>query len=327
MNEIRYVRATTPAEAVALASAAPDTAFVAGGTELTNLMRDGVHVPGLVVDVNRVAERGIEWRPGRVRIGALARMAEVARDAGVRHRLPVVSAALLASASGQVRNMASIGGNLLQRTRCWYYRDTALPCNARVPGSGCPALAGENRWHAILGGSERCIRVHPSDLAVALTALDATVLTEGPAGARRLPIETFHRLPGDTPHRETVLDHGELVVAVEVPATPMAARSRYRKVRDRASFEFALVSVAVAVELRGRTVRDVRIALGGVAPRPWRAREAEDVLRGGRLTEAAIAAAGAAAVRGAVPREQNAFKLDLVSRTLAGVLDELGGGK
>ncbi|GIG91428.1 FAD binding domain-containing protein [Plantactinospora endophytica] len=327
MNEIRYVRASTPAQAVALASAEPDTAFVAGGTELTNLMRDGVQVPGLVVDVNRVAERGIEWQPGRVRIGALARMAEVARDTGVRHRLPVVSTALLASASGQVRNMASIGGNLLQRTRCWYYRDTALPCNARVPGSGCPALAGENRWHAIFGGSESCIRVHPSDLAVALTALDATVLTQGPGGARRLPIETLHRLPGDAPHRETVLEHGELVVAVEVPATAMAARSRYRKVRDRASFEFALVSVAVALELRGRTVRDVRIALGGVAPRPWRAREAEDVLRGERLTDAAVAAAGAVAVRGAVPREHNAFKLDLVSRTLAGVLGELGGGR
>jgi xanthine dehydrogenase YagS FAD-binding subunit len=324
MKEFRYARAGRADEAIALAASDPSAAFVAGGTELLNLMRDGVQSPDLVVDVNAIAAKDIAWVPGVARIGALARLSQVALDPRIRQRLPVVSEALLASASGQVRNMASVGGNLMQRTRCWYFRDPALPCNTRVPGSGCPAIEGENRWHAILGGSDACIKVHPSDLAVALTALDAVVRVQGPRGERSVPIGEFYRLPGGTPHLETVLEHGDLIVGVDVPVTAMAARSGYRKVRDRASFEFALVSVAVAMELRGRTVHDVRIALGGVAPRPWRAGVAEETLRGQQLTESAIAAAGAAAVRGAVPREHNDFKVELVKRTLASVLNRLG---
>jgi xanthine dehydrogenase YagS FAD-binding subunit len=325
MRPFRYARVTSPEDAVALAVADPTSAFIAGGTELTNLMRDRVLTPDLVVDVNAVAADDVTLAPREVRIGALARMTDVARNATVRKRLPVLSEALLASASGQVRNMASIGGNLMQRTRCWYYRDATMPCNTRDPGSGCPAIDGENRWHAILGGSEECIRVHPSDLAVALTALDAAVRTHGPGGARRIPIGRFYRLPGDTPHVETVLEHGELIVGVDVPLTEMAARSAYRKVRDRASFEFAIVSVAVALELRGRVVQDVRIALGGVAPAPWRPLGAEKALRGRRLTGSTVERAAAAAVQGAVPREHNGFKVELAQRTLASVLGRLGG--
>jgi xanthine dehydrogenase YagS FAD-binding subunit len=245
----------------------------------------------------------------------------------VRSRLPALSQALLASASGQVRNMASIGGNLMQRTRCWYFRDPAMPCNTRKPGSGCPAIQGENRWHAILGGDDACIKVHPSDLAVVLTAFEATVLTQGRGGARRVPIGDLYRLPGTTPHLETVLEQGELITGVEIPVGDVTARSRYRKVRDRASFEFALVSVAAALDMEGKVVRDARIALGGVAPRPWRPVEAEAALRGRRLSAATIAAAGQAAVRGAVPRSHNGFKVELVQRTLADVLGRLGDGE
>ncbi|HTF50286.1 MAG TPA: xanthine dehydrogenase family protein subunit M [Pseudonocardia sp.] len=324
MRPFRYARATSPSEAVALTAGDPAAAFIAGGTELLNLMRDGVSALDLLVDVNGVAARDVSAIPGGLRIGAMARMTDVARDATVRQRLPLLAEALLAGASGQVRNMASIGGNLLQRTRCWYFRDAAMPCNTRDPGSGCPAIDGENRWHAILGGSQACIKVHPSDLAVALTALDATVRTHGPNGERQIPIGELYRLPGDTPHLETTLASGELIVAVDVPTTALAARSGYRKVRDRASFEFALTSVAVALDLRDRVVADVRIALGGVAPVPWRARAAEDVLRGQPLTQPAIERAGEAAVRGAEPRQHNAFKVELARRTVISVLARLG---
>lgn len=214
MRPFRYARVASPSDAVALAAPEPAAAFVAGGTELLNLVRDGLEAPDLVVDVNAVAANDVTRIPGGVRIGALARMADVARHELVRRRLPVLSEALLAGASGQVRNMASIGGNLLQRTRCWYFRDATMPCNTRDPGSGCPATEGENRWHAILGGSEHCIRVHPSDLAVALTALGATVRTHGSAGPRRVALEELYRLPGDTPHVQTALQHGELIVEI-----------------------------------------------------------------------------------------------------------------
>ncbi|HTF49121.1 MAG TPA: xanthine dehydrogenase family protein subunit M [Pseudonocardia sp.] len=325
MRPFRYSRASTPAEAVALATGDPNSAYVAGGTELLNVMKDGVQAPGLVIDINAVPLAGLEVTDGGMRIGALARMTDVARDPAVRERFPVLCQALLASASGQVRNMASVGGNLMQRTRCWYFRDATLPCNTRAPGSGCPAIGGENRWHAVLGGSEACIKVHPSDLAVALTALDATVLTLGPDGPRHIPIAEFYLLPGATPHLETALRPGELMVGVDIPATPMAARSSYAKVRDRASFEFALVSVAAALQVRGGTVTDARIVLGGVAPRPWLAREAREALLGGKLTEASLDAAADAAVRTAVPRAHNAFKIDLVRRVVRRALAELGG--
>ncbi|GLW05178.1 hypothetical protein Misp01_03080 [Microtetraspora sp. NBRC 13810] len=323
MRPFAYAQATSAADAVAVAGRDPSAAFLAGGTELLNLMRDGLAAPGLVVDVNAVPAKGISFGEEVIRIGALARMAEVAREPRVRDRLPVLSQALLAGASAQVRNAASVGGNLMQRTRCWYFRDAAMPCNTRVPGSGCPAIGGENRWHAILGGSDACIKVHPSDLAVALTALDATVVTHD----RRIPITEFYRLPGSTPHVETALRPGELIVAVEIPAAGAGFRSGYRKVRDRASFEFALVSVAVSLDLDGGTVRQARIALGGVAPRPWRALAAENAVRGRRLTPDVLRAAGEAAVEGAAPREHNAFKVELVRRTVADVLERVGGGR
>ncbi|GAA2131560.1 xanthine dehydrogenase family protein subunit M [Streptomyces synnematoformans] len=327
MKPFDYVRAARPAEAVGLAAARPDAAFIAGGTELTNLMKDGVLAPGLVVDVGGLPLADVGLRDGRLRIGATARMRDVAEHPVVSGRFPAIAQALLASASPQVRNRASIGGNLMQRTRCWYYRDTASPCNRREPGSGCAAVDGQNRWHAILGGSDHCIAVHPSDLAVALSALDAVVLTLGPDGRRSIPLGDFHRLPGATPHRETALRHGEIITGVEVPASPVARNSRYLKLRDRASFEFALVSVAAGLTLRRGVVTGVRLAFGGVAPRPWRAAAAEDALRGRPLTEGAVAAAGRAPVRGAEPREHNAFKVELVQRALADILTDLGGNR
>ncbi|HEU4405859.1 MAG TPA: xanthine dehydrogenase family protein subunit M [Polyangiaceae bacterium] len=325
MQPFRYVRAADAARAVGLVAADPGAGFIAGGTDRLNLMKDRVEAPSLLVDVNAAGPRGVAAIEGGVLVGAAARMADVADDPQVRAAFPVLSQALLASASPQVRNMASVGGNLLQRTRCWYFRDASLPCNTRSPGSGCPALAGENRIHAVLGGSDACIKVHPSDMAVALLALDAVVLTEGPAGARRLALDDFYVLPGATPERETVLEHGELIVGVELKATRAAARSRYVKVRDRASFEFALVSVAVALDVEGGVVRDARVALGGVAPRPWRARGAEDALRGRSLGADVIAAAGEAAVAGAAPREGNRFKVELAKRAVARALNEVGG--
>lgn len=327
MRPFSYTRTADPDEAVDLVSSQSDAAFVAGGTELLNWMRDGLRQPDLVVDINELPLTELRWSPESVRIGALARMADVARDRWTRLRLPLLSEALLAGASGQVRNMASIGGNLMQRTRCWYFRDAAMPCNTRDPGSGCPAIEGENRWHAILGGSDACIKVHPSDLAVALTALDATVLTRRRDGGRRIPIEELYRLPGTTPHLETLLEHGELITGVDVPLPPARTKSAYVKVRDRRSFEFAVVSVAVLLRLQGRDVQDVRIALGGVAPKPWRSHAAENVLRGSRLDDASIRRAGEAAVTGAVPRTDNAFKVELVRRTLAKALRSAEGAR
>ncbi|SMD25670.1 FAD binding domain-containing protein [Kibdelosporangium aridum] len=326
MMPFSYVRPARVAEAVAVVSADPAAKFVAGGTDLLNLIKDGAEQLHHVVDINRLPLAGIGVLSGRtIRIGALTRMREAADHPVVRTQLPVLSQALLASASPQVRNMAAIGGNLLQRTRCGYFRDTGMPCNKREPGSGCPAQNGQNRIHAIFGGSQHCIAVHPSDFAVALRALDATVLTTGPAGDRRISLDEFYVLPGTTPHIETTLRHGELITAVEVPLTPMAARSRYVKLRDRASFEFAVVSIGAALDLRGRRVRDARLAFGGVGTRPWRSAEAEEALRGRDLTSATIAAAADAAVRGAVPRQHNQFKIELLRRALTGLLTEFGG--
>jgi xanthine dehydrogenase YagS FAD-binding subunit len=326
MRDFAYARADRAAEAVQLVARSADATFVAGGTDLLNLMKDGAEDHDLVVDINRLPFRGIEESGGRLRIGALARMADVALHPVVRKRLPVLSQALLAGASPQVRNRASIGGNLLQRTRCWYFRGQDFACNKREPGSGCAALEGRNRWHAILGGSDHCIAVHPSDLAVALRALDATVHTLGPDGARTIAMADFHRVPEDTPHIENTLRHGELITAVEVPLPAPGSRQRYLKVRDRASFEFAVVSVAAVLRMNGRTVEEARLAFGGVATRPWRSAEAEAALRGRALTEQSIAAAGRVLVRGAQPREDNAFKVELVQRALQDVLGRYTGG-
>jgi xanthine dehydrogenase YagS FAD-binding subunit len=325
MHPFSYARVGDIGSAVALASHEPSAAFVAGGTEILNWIKDGLVGHTVLIDVNGLPLGQVEVGADGARIGAVARMSDVAQSPALRSAYPVLSEALLAGASPQIRNMASIGGNLMQRTCCWYFRDAAFACNKRAPGTGCPALVGENRWHAILGGSERCICTHPSDLAVALLALDATVVTEGPAGGRRIPIDDFYLMPGETPERETALGPGELIVAVEVPVTGFAERSHYLKVRDRSSFEFALVSAAVALDLDGGIVRDARVALGGVAPRPWRSREAEAVLRGQPLTSETVAAAGAAAVDGAVGLEHNAFKIELTKRTIARALVVAGG--
>ena len=325
MRAFDYASPATVAEAVRLVGERPGAGFIAGGTDLLNLMKDGARAHDRIVDINALPLGDVVQTNGVIRIGALARMADVATHPAVRRALPVVSQALLASASPQVRNMAAISGNLLQRTRCGYFRDAGSPCNKRVPGSGCPAIDGQNRGHAVLGGSDHCIAVHPSDFAVALLAVDAVVLTRGPSGSRRIPIGDFHLTPGSTPDRENVLAHGELIVAVEVPATPMAAKSAYLKLRDRTTFEFAVVAVAAALDLRGPVVRDLRLTFGGIATKPWRSPEAEAALRGKTITDATLAAAGQALVSGAVARQQNAFKVDLVQRALAGHLRELGG--
>jgi xanthine dehydrogenase YagS FAD-binding subunit len=324
MQPFRYLRAVDPAGAIATVAAESGAAFLAGGTELVNWLKDGLQTPSLLVDLNALPLAAVEVRPAGVRIGALARMSDVAQLPAIRDGYPVLSEALLAGASPQLRNAATIGGNLMQRTRCPYFRDVTFACNRRRPGSGCAAIGGVNRWHAIFGGSPHCIAVHPSDLAVALLALDAVVHTQGPAGTRAIPIADFHRLPGDAPERETALEHGELIVAVEVPATPFAGRSQYRKVRDRASYEFALVSAAIALDLADGTVRAARIALGGVAPKPWRAHAAEAALVGRPLDAAALDAAAAAAVADAQPTADNAFKVDLARRTLRSTLARLG---
>ena len=325
MRPFSYLQASDEGAAVATVAENPSASFVAGGTEMLNWMKDGIEEPDLLVDVNALPFKDVEARGHGVRIGAMCKMSDVASEPAVREAYPALAEALEASASPQLRNMATIGGNLLQRTRCPYFRETSFPCNKRSPGSGCSALTGEHRMHAILGASDACVAVHPSDLAVALVALDAVVHTRGAGGERTIPIDDFYLLPGSAPERETVLQHGELIVGVEVPASPFAARSRYLKVRGRASYEFALVSTAVAIELVDGTVSSARVALGGVAPKPWRARAAEEVLVGDRLDAAAIAAAGAVAVRGARPLRDNAFKVRLAERAVVRALSEIGG--
>lgn len=324
MDDFAYTRADRPEDAVRLA-ARPGARYIAGGTDVLNLMRDGAEHHDHLIDISALRLSGVREARGRIEIGALSRMSDVAGDEAVRRRAPVLAQALLASASPQVRNMATLGGNLLQRTRCWYFRDAAMPCNKRRPGSGCAAVEGQNRWHAVLGGGDGCIAVHPSDLAVALTALDATVHLLGPGGERAVPIAEFYLLPGSTPERETAMRPNELITRVDVPRTPLAARSRYLKLRDRATFEFAVVSVAAALRTSGRVVRDVRLAFGGVGTRPWRDVRVEEVLRGRPLTEQTIAEAGRVLVRDARPREGNRFKVELVQRALRSVLGDLGG--
>jgi xanthine dehydrogenase YagS FAD-binding subunit len=327
MRPLSYTRAGTVDEAIALVGADPAGAFLAGGTTEVDLVRAGVTHPDLLVDINRLPMTGIDARPdGGVRVGALARMSDVARAPAVADRYPAVSQALLLGASEQLRNMASIGGNLCQRVRCPYFRDTAAPCNKREPGTGCSALDGLNRGHAVLGTSEHCIATHPADLAVALVAFDAVVHTVRPDGAREIPIDDFHLLPGDTPEVEHPLEHGELIVAVDLPPAPIARRSLYLKFRDRQSYEFALVSVAAAVEVRDATVTDVRLALGGVATKPWRARRAEEALTGGPATRAAFAGAAAAELEPARPRRANAFKVELAQRAIVRALDRVTNG-
>jgi xanthine dehydrogenase YagS FAD-binding subunit len=326
-----YRRADDAEEAVAAVAARPDAAFLGGGTNLVDHMRLGVAEPALLVDVTRLPMTRVEETPGGgLRIGAGVRNSDLAAHPLVRTRYPALSRALLAGASGQLRNTATTGGNLLQRTRCPYFQDVTTPCNKREPGTGCSARGGHTRDAAVLGASAHCVAVHPSDMAVALLALDTVVHTLGPTGARTVPLERLHRLPGDAPERDTVLEHGELITAVELPASRTARCSAYRKVRDRASYAFALVSVAAALDV-GRepdgtgTVRDVRLALGGVAHRPWRARRAEEVLRGGPATDERFRAAAEAELARAEPLEGNAFKVPMARNTLVAVLRTLTG--
>src|SRR4051812_15689378 len=366
MHPFSFTTAETAAVALRLAAEDPRARYLAGGTTLVDLMKLEVERPTQLIDITALPLTEVTTLPnGALRVGAMVRNSDLAHNEDVRRRYPMLSQALLAGASGQLRNMATTGGNLLQRTRCPYFRDTAMPCNKREPGTGCSALHGENRGHAVLGTSEACIATHPSDMAVALVALDAAVRTAGPQGEggipiaelprlprgppgigakpppgglvaldaavrtagpqdeRVIPIAELHRLPGGHPEIETTLAPGELITAVEIPALPFAARSLYVKVRDRASYAFALASAAVAVDLDKGVVRDARVALGGVGTVPWRSRAAEDALHGKPAGAATYRAAAEAALAGAVPREHNAFKIELARRTLVRALTRL----
>ena len=327
MRPFAYVK---PADAVSAVRAGtePGAKYLGGGTNLVDLMREDIERPETVVDVTGLPYGTVEELPGGgLRIGALVRNSALAADRRVRTRYPVLSQALLSGASGQLRNMATVGGNLLQRTRCPYFYDAASACNKREPGRGCDALDGFNRGSAILGVSASCVATHPSDMCVALAALDAVVEVRGTDGPRRVPLAKFHRLPGDTPEIETDLAPGDLITAVELP--PITAGSRYRKVRDRASYAFALVSVAAALQVYDGTVTEARLALGGVAPKPWRAREAERLLTGGPADEAAFRRAAEAELEAAAVREGNAFKVALATSTIVATLRELSeeGGR
>jgi CO/xanthine dehydrogenase FAD-binding subunit len=322
-----YVRPTDVDDAIATARAEPTASFLAGGTTLVDLtLKDGVMSPDRLVDITRLPLRGIARDGDAIRIGALTTMEELAADPIVGERLPFVREALLLGASVQLRNMATIGGNLLQRTRCRYFRDRTVPaCNKRERGSGCAAITGAARMHAILGTSEHCIALHASDLCVPLVALDAVVHTQGPGGARRIPLLELYRLPGDTPDIEDVLEHGELITEIEVPLPPAETLSMYLKVRDRVSYEFALVSVGIALRLDGDRIAEARVGLGGVGTVPWRARGAEEILRGSPVEQEAFVAAAEAAVEGASTVPGTAFKVELATRTVIRVLQTLTG--
>ena len=324
MNPFDYLRAEDAASAVATVAGRPGAAYLGGGTNLVDHMKLGVATPDLLVDVTRLPFNQVEVLPsGAVRIGATVRNSDLAADPTIRARYPALSRALLAGASGQLRNLATTGGNLLQRTRCVYFQNLTTPCNKREPGSGCSAIEGYSRYHAILGASNNCVAVHPSDMAVALVALDASVVVLGAAGERRIPLVDFYRLPDDQPERDTVLTHGDLITAVEVPELPEGTLSTYWKVRDRASYAFALVSVAAAVHIDEGMVRDVRLALGGVAHKPWRAVRAEGILRGGPATEENFHRAAEAELADARPLAGNRFKVPMARNTLVAVLREL----
>jgi xanthine dehydrogenase YagS FAD-binding subunit len=326
VQPFQYQQPADAAGAVATVAAADGAVFLGGGTNLVDLMKLGVETPGLLIDVTRLPMNRIEpTADGGLRIGAGVRNSDLAANARVRAEYPVLSQALLAGASGQLRNMATVGGNLLQRTRCLYFQDVTKPCNKRRPGSGCPARTGDHRNLAILGGSEHCIATHPSDMAVALAALGAVVHVQGAEGPRALDLADLYRLPGDEPDRDTTLARSDLITAVELPPLGFARRSAYRKVRDRASYAFAVTSVAAALDVTDGTVRDVRLALGAVAPVPWRARRAEQALRGQPATAENFRAAVDAELAGAVPLRDNAFKVPLVSNVVTAVLAQLAG--
>lgn len=325
MRPFEYHLADSAADAVATLVRRPDAAYLAGGTNLVDHMKLEVFNPSLLVDVSRLDLAETVTLPGGgVRIGATVRNSDLAADPVIRSHYPMLARALLSGASGQLRNVATTAGNLLQRTRCVYFQDVTTPCNKRSPGSGCSAVGGYLRYHAILGASPECVAVHPSDMAVALCALDAVVVVQGEDGERRIPVEEFHRLPGSEPDRDTVLRHGELITAVELPSAPDGAVSNYRKVRDRASYAFALVSVAAELTITpAGEIETARIALGGVAHKPWRARRAEAVLVGQPASQETFAAAADAELASAEPLPGNEFKVDLTRRTVIAELRAL----
>ena len=324
MMPFTYQRARDPADAVHLACAA-GARYLGGGTNLVDLMRETLEHPEILVDVTGLSTAIEETVGGGLIIGAAARNTAVAEHLVVRSRYPVLARAILAGASAQIRNMATVGGNILQRTRCPYFYDNdGSRCNKRSPGQGCDAIGGFNRNHAILGASPACIATHPSDMCVALAMLDAHVHLRSAGGDRTVPFTDIHRLPGDQPDRDTTLDPGDLITAIELPALPVAKHSTYRKVRDRSSYAFALVSVAAALETEDGKVNDVRLALGGVAHKPWRARKAEAALRGGPATETAFREAAEIELADARPQSANGFKIELAQRTLTAVLIGLG---
>src|ERR1700674_5698463 len=324
MKPFSYAKAVDAATAITLRSQLANARFLGGGTNLVDLVRQGIERPDALVDVTGLpSDRIDELADGGLSVGAAVRNTAVAKHRLVCGRYPVLSQAIVFGASGQIRNMATVGGNLMQRTRCYYFYDTAANCNKRNPGSGCDAIDGFNRMHAILGTSDRCIATHPSDMCVALTALDATVHVEGTHGARSILLDRFHRLPGDTPHIETVLQPDELITSVQIPPLGFANNSIYRKVRDRSSYAFALVSVAAALAMTDGAITAVRLALGGVAAKPWRAHVAERALLGAAATPETFRRAAEAELVGARAAAHNGFKIELATRTIASVLREL----
>jgi xanthine dehydrogenase YagS FAD-binding subunit len=310
----RYTKAAD--EQTALTAGAAGARYIAGGTTLVDLMRETVERPDSLVDINALPYSSIDVQPGKIYVGSLVRMSDLASHPAVRQQIPMIGQALELSASAQLRNMASIGGNLLQRTRCLYFRDVSAACNRRTPGTGCSAIDGRNRTLAILGTSQHCVATHPSDLAVALLALEAVVVARDTGGERRIPLPDLFRQPGDTPEQEHTLRPGELIVAIEVPVGPEARRSGYLKVRDRASYEFALASAAVALDIRAGTIRSARVAVGGVGTVPWRLPAVEGALRGRPANADVFRGAAALAADGAKPLRENGFKVELVKRTV-----------
>jgi xanthine dehydrogenase YagS FAD-binding subunit len=328
MRPFSYSRVESAEDAIAQAAQDSGAKFLAGGTNFMDLWKEGVETPERLIDIRKLSEAKItEQNDGSIQIGALTTNSTVAYHPLIQQRYPVLSRAILAGASAQLRNMASVGGNLLQRNRCSYFHDVSYPCNKRQPGSGCPAITGIHRMHALFGTSEHCIAANPSDMCVALAALGAMIQTRKANGEERsIPFEEFHRLPGETPHIETVLERGELILSVTLPALPYTVRSHYLKVRDRTSYAFALVSAAVILDLDGDLIQHAHIAMGGVGTKPWRIPQAEQVLIGAIANDATFNAAAEAALRGAVPRPLNAFKVELAKVTLKETLQIVAQG-
>jgi xanthine dehydrogenase YagS FAD-binding subunit len=327
MINFQYVRASSVTDAVSRMAADPSAKFIAGGTNLLDLMKEHVERPSQLIDISRLPLKRVEeTSDGGVRIGALVPNTDLAYHPLIEARYPILSSAILAGASQQLRNMASVGGNIMQRTRCAYFYDTVTPCNKREPNSGCSAIGGHNRGHAILGASDSCIATYPSDMCVALAALDARVLLAGPSGERSMPISDFHRLPGDEPRRDNNLGPAEIITAVELPPRGFDVHFSYLKIRDRLSYAFALVSVAAALEMEGATITEARLALGGVAHKPWRNTDAEAALRGQAANEPGFARAADTLLRGARGHTHNAFKIELARRAIVRTLTQAARG-